>query len=186
MDKLYQDRYNYQSRIPILLKQNEFLARHLRSYDSRKGSVISPSSSSEMKDLNTNKDETRTILRIYGTMFGLIYREPAILSPIYQSPPYKFADPLVKLLTESLLPNHFDSSHEHILTKITQDVMTYEFVNCEDLTTYLRENTCATKLLSSFLKRSVTARFVDSTVREACQKCLVNPKEDLEIDPTTV
>merc|ERR1712228_422634 len=99
---------------------------------------------------------------------------------------YKFLEPIVKLLTESLLSNQFDETHEHILTNIMEDIMTFEFQNTEDLTTYLRENTAATKLLGAYLKREPVSMFVNNIVEEACDHCLKNEKEDLDIDPSAI
>ncbi len=84
----------------------------------------------------------------------------------------------MKLLTDTLLSNQFDESQEHILTNIMEDIMEYEFESTEDLTTYLRENTAATKLLGAYLKREPVAQFVNDIVEQACNH--------LEIDPAAV
>ena len=82
--------------------------------------------------------------------------------------------------------NQFDETHEHILTQIMEDVMTYEFLECEDLTTYLRENTAATKTQGAYFKRQPVAVFIKKIVEDACDHCLEDYKEDLEIDPSAV
>ncbi|ETO19474.1 hypothetical protein RFI_17756, partial [Reticulomyxa filosa] len=69
------------------------------------------------------------------------------------------------------------------LKKKKKDVMKFEYEQCEDITTYLRENTTATKLLQAYLKRQHISDFIDSTVKECGEFCLRNPEEDLEIDP---
>eukprot|EP01084_Bolivina_argentea_P228278 385591_1 len=81
---------------------------------------------------------------------------------------------------EALLPSQFDQAQEHILTNIMEDIMEYE--STEDLTTYLRENTAATKLLTAYLRREPVAQFVNEIVEETCAHCVKIEKEDLEID----
>ena len=127
-----------------------------------------------------------TNTQLYGQLLRQIFDNPSLLSPIYYNPAYKLMDPIVKLLTEVLLSNQFDETHEHILTNIMEDIMAYEFKKTEDLTTYLRENTAATKLLGAYLKREPVQMFVNNVVEEACHHCLKNEKEDLEIDPSAV
>lgn len=122
----------------------------------------------------------------YGQLLRYINDSPSLLSPIWYNAQYKYLDPTVKLLSEALLSNHFDEVHEHILTNIMEDLMTYEFHHTDDMTTYLRENTAATKLLGQYLKREPVANFVNGIVEEACSHCLQNEGEDLEIDPAAV
>ncbi|ETO14812.1 hypothetical protein RFI_22554, partial [Reticulomyxa filosa] len=131
-------------------------------------------------------NQTKKKKKMYGEIFGITYTNPSLLARLYFDPHFTNIERLVNLLTNGILPNHYDRMQEHIMVRIIEDVMKYEYNQCEDITTYLRENTTATKLLQAYLKRQHISDFIDNTVKECGEFCLKNPEEDLEIDPEAV
>merc|ERR1712113_1013604 len=126
----------------------------------RKATISSAKSGPKKPQLLKPNQQINETLTLYGQLLREVFDQPSLLSPIYYDPAYKYLDPIVKLLTEALLSNQFDETQEHILTNIMEDIMTYEFHSTEDLTTYLRENTAATKMLGAYLKREPVSMFV--------------------------
>lgn len=138
------------------------------------------------KQLKANNQAMIEALELYGSGIQMIFTHPSIISSVYYNCTYKLLDPSVKLLTDAILCNHFDQNQENIICRIVEDCMTHEFEHTQDMTTYLRENTSATKMLAAYLKRAPIANFVDKTVQTACDYCLQTVNEDLEIDPNAV
>eukprot|EP01084_Bolivina_argentea_P283855 486267_1 len=168
--KLHNERISLTRQIPVL--QKELMA--IKNKKCKKAQMLKP-----------NPLVTET-LKLYGELLREIFDQPTILSRMYYDAQHKYAEPLMKLLTESLFWNHFDQIQSHTLTHIMQDVMEYEFDATEDFTKYLRENTAATKLLDAYLKREPNAKFINEIVEEVCSHCLQIEKEDLEIDPSAI
>ena len=201
LPQLYTERQTYSQKIPMLQKDRFYYSASIKK--SQRKTTLSSTKNNIRKPVllkynnnknsyihNNNINNTNNILSetlsLYGELLREIFDKPLLLSAIYYNPAYKYLEPIVKLLTEALLSNQFDESQEHILTNIMEDIMTYEFKNTEDLTTYLRENTAATKMLGAYLKREPVSEFVNKIVEEACNHCLQKESEDLEIDPSAV
>eukprot|EP01084_Bolivina_argentea_P097637 175511_1 len=174
---LYSKRESYSSKISILLKEKANPDIALQK--------LSKLQHHRHDSFPFNK-EMNEILSLYGKLFGEIFNNPSLLSTIFYTGNYKILDSKVKLLTETLLPNPYNQTHEFIFQKIVSDVIDYEFHQTKDLTTFLRENTSATKLFSAYLKREPIAIFINNIVEEACNQCLIEYKENLDINPKTM
>ena len=213
---MIQDYLNNQSRIPILLKENELLRKNVqllkKASKNKNKNIDITKISKDINKLNvgTTDASTKTLLEEYGILFSLIYQQPSLLTPILiqldKLDSLKSRDFMVKFLTQSLAPNAFDSRHENILISILLESMEYEFnrIIAENQNNnnsnsnnnnilyesiqmqFLRENTVATLLLRELLKRKNNQQFIDNIVEPACDKCMTDPSMDLEIDPNKV
>eukprot|EP01083_Nonionella_stella_P084549 234105_1 len=182
---LYNERQTYSSSMTVSQKDKNYFNTAIKKLQ-RKGTLTTAKTLARKPTLIQQNQHINDTLSLYGQLLREVFNNPSLLSPIYYDPAYKYLGPIVGLLTETLVSNQFDEAQEHILTSIMEDIMQFEFNATEDLTTYLRENTAATKLLGAYLKREPVAIFVNEIVEEACAFCLKNYQEDLEIDPSAI
>ena len=131
-------------------------------------------------------DTISEVLGLYGTLFCELVNDPSLLSSIFYQTKYKNIDAKVELLTNSLLSNPFNLCHEYLLTQVLCDNIEYEWHQTKDLTTILRENTPATKLFAAYLKRENVSMFIEGIVEQSCKHCLIDFKEDINIEPSAV
>ncbi|MES1907540.1 MAG: hypothetical protein MHM6MM_000643 [Cercozoa sp. M6MM] len=126
--------------------------------------------------------EYAPLLRDYNALVGTLHAQAPLLGELLLQAKSGDVEGLLDLCA-ALFPNPYDSEDELQLLRVVQHCLTLEFAKCTDISTYLRENSAAAKLLTYFARRDQGQDALRRILADPLKKLLSDPSLNLSINP---
>lgn len=130
--------------------------------------------------------ELADTLQRYGNLLFFLQQDPDYLVRLFSALRGPDVDVLVGVVVFTLYANPHDMSEEHILLTLIRSLLNNAMEACSDITTFLRDNSAAPKLLSAYTRREPCQALLKQVVSEPLTKLLAQTNLNLEINPRKV
>ena len=190
LTELLAERCDLCDKINTLQCHDYYYSRHLKqmskpSYSSSRDGSSSFEEICEVP-LSQRGDNYHKGLELWSLLFGMINTRPDLLANLCVDIPYARMDSTTRMITQTIFSNPFDHTQCHILLRIIEFTLTHEYYECDDLTTFMRENTTGNKLVNSFMRRPDISQVTEKIVAAVGSQIIVDPEDDLETDPASI
>ena len=177
-------------------KRNVLLARALAEFEHKimlrlKGDITDNDIDQSSKNLDSEEElhitpQLSDVLQTYGNLVFFIQNDPKYLATLADVVDHTVVDQLIQLIIFTLFPNPFDHREESLLLSLIQTILQNRYKTCVDRTTYLRENSGPTKLLSAYTKREPCRALLRHLLKKPLQQLINQSSLDLEINPRKI
>ncbi|KAL9082145.1 MAG: hypothetical protein Q9159_006686 [Coniocarpon cinnabarinum] len=164
------------SRIALLIQnrlrieeQNDF-ASHLDDHEAVQQGVF-PS------DEKTQK---------YGNLFFMLQSEPKHIAHLCRLITMAEIDSLLQTVMFTIYGNQYESREEYLLLTMFQSVLTYQFDHTQDYSSLLRQNTPASRMMTTYTRRGPGQSYLKVILADRINRLIELEDMDLEINPLKV
>lgn len=186
------------SKISMQSKRNFVLEKDVRYLDSRIALLIQNRLRiEEQNEFASHLDENASDVQQgafpndektqrYGNLFFLLQSEPRHIAHLCRLITMAEIDSLLQTVMFTIYGNQYESREEHLLLTMFQSVLTYQFDHTSDYSSLLRQNTPASRMMTTYTRRGPGQSYLKTILAERINSLIELKDLDLEINPLKV
>ncbi|KAI9725378.1 MAG: glyceraldehyde-3-phosphate dehydrogenase 1 [Chrysothrix sp. TS-e1954] len=122
----------------------------------------------------------------YGNLLFLLQSEPRHIAHLCRLITMAEIDSLLQTVMFTIYGNQYESREEHLLLTMFQSVLTYQFDHTTDYSSLLRQNTPASRMMTTYTRRGPGQSYLKAILSERINSLVELQDLDLEINPLKV